>query len=73
MGGLQAKVKSTTHRVQVLEKVELQARFNYEALFKVATRTRAEGASEEVVIGAEARSEAAKFEWEKSADKLGEE
>lgn len=63
MGGLQAKVKSTTTRVQVLEKVELQARFNYEALDKVASRTRAEGASKEVVIGAETRSEAAKFEW----------
>lgn len=35
-GYFTGKVKGTTKRVQVLEKVELQARFNYEALEKVA-------------------------------------
>jgi len=42
-------------------------------LDKVASRTKAEGASEEVVIGAEARADAAKVEYEKSADKLTQE
>lgn len=50
-------------RIAVAEKVEIQARYNSEALAKVSDRARQEGQDEAIVVGAEAKAQAAMIEW----------
>lgn len=57
-------------RVSVLSKVEVQARYNQDALQKVAQRVELEGASESVIVNAKARALAANTEWRFSKKRL---
>ena len=63
-------VETRTREVSIAEKVELQARYNTDALMKVARRVELEGAAESVIVSARARAAAADLEWKRTQDTL---